>query len=304
MQKAKKAVTGGTGADGELHWSETGGTRFQRARFQTPSSVSFLSTALLLNEVSEKSRETWYEVSEIFSEICSESCPEIHPDISCAFLAGRKVLPQNFTRFFPSEISNFKSTSKSNFTKHFTTHFCRLGSPKVFLALTEFRGESSVSSSRPFICVPKRTHRVFSAELTEFATGLSEFSLPKQYSWNSIPCLSLPCSAPPWYSCHSAYLTYVLYLMTLIAKRVLSHAGNPLLLRVPHPCSQRTDSTWSFYELCGMKQYSARFLIGPQPNLRSPVWVGQTLRVFSMGVLLPHVGPGWTLQHSELLGNP
>ena len=30
-----------------------------------------------------------------------------------------------------------------------------------FLGLTEFRGASSVSSSRPIICVPKRTHRVF-----------------------------------------------------------------------------------------------------------------------------------------------
>ena len=29
-----------------------------------------------------------------------------------------------------------------------------------FLALTEFRGENSVSSSRPIICVPERTHRV------------------------------------------------------------------------------------------------------------------------------------------------
>ena len=34
-----------------------------------------------------------------------------------------------------------------------------------FFALSEFRGESSVSSSRPTICVTKRTHRVF-AELT------------------------------------------------------------------------------------------------------------------------------------------
>ena len=42
-----------------------------------------------------------------------------------------------------------------------------------FLALTEFRGESSVSSSRPTIRVIKRTHRVF-AELTEFAATLSE----------------------------------------------------------------------------------------------------------------------------------
>ena len=30
-----------------------------------------------------------------------------------------------------------------------------------FLAPTEFRGESSLSSSQPSICVPKRTHRVF-----------------------------------------------------------------------------------------------------------------------------------------------
>ena len=42
-----------------------------------------------------------------------------------------------------------------------------------FLALTEFRGESSVSSSQPIICVPKRTHRVL-AELAEFAAELSE----------------------------------------------------------------------------------------------------------------------------------
>ena len=79
-----------------------------------------VSTALLLNEVSEKSCEIWNEVSEIFSEICSEICPEIRPEIFRAFLAGRKVLPKNFTRFFPSEISNFKSNSKSNFTQNFT----------------------------------------------------------------------------------------------------------------------------------------------------------------------------------------
>ena len=48
-----------------------------------------ISTALLLNEVSEKSREIWNKVSEIFSEIG----PEIRPDFFRAFLAGRKVLP-------------------------------------------------------------------------------------------------------------------------------------------------------------------------------------------------------------------
>ena len=30
-----------------------------------------------------------------------------------------------------------------------------------FLALTKFRGENSVSSPQPVVCVPKRTHRVF-----------------------------------------------------------------------------------------------------------------------------------------------
>ena len=58
-----------------------------------------------------------------------------------------------------------------------------------FLGLTEFRGEGSVSSSQPSICVPKRTS-VFLAELTEFAAELSEFSRPKQYSRNSIPPVS------------------------------------------------------------------------------------------------------------------
>ena len=48
-------------------------------------------------------------VSDIFSEIFSEICPEIRPKISRAFLAGVKVPPPpKITRFFPSEISNFK----------------------------------------------------------------------------------------------------------------------------------------------------------------------------------------------------
>ena len=43
-----------------------------------------------------------------------------------------------------------------------------------FFALTEFWGENSVSSSQPIFCVTKRTHRVFSTELTDFAPKLSE----------------------------------------------------------------------------------------------------------------------------------
>ena len=47
-----------------------------------------------------------------------------------------------------------------------------------------------MSSSRPIICVQKRTHRVFFSELTGFAAELREFSLPKQYFRNSIPPVS------------------------------------------------------------------------------------------------------------------
>ena len=45
--------------------------------------------------------------------IFAEIYPEIRPKSFGAFLAGRKILPPNFTRDFTSEISNFKS----NFTK-------------------------------------------------------------------------------------------------------------------------------------------------------------------------------------------
>ena len=56
-------------------------------------------------------------------------------------------------------------------------------------ALTEFRGESSVSSSQPGLCVQNELTDFF-AELTEFAAELSEFSLPKQYSRKSTPPVS------------------------------------------------------------------------------------------------------------------
>ena len=51
-----------------------------------------------------------------------------------------------------------------------------------FWVLTELQGENSASSSQSIICVPKR--------LTKFFAELSEFSLPKQYSRNSIPPVS------------------------------------------------------------------------------------------------------------------
>ena len=62
--------------------------------------------------------------------------------------------------------------------------------------LSEFFGahrvpgrENSVSSSQPFVCVTKRTHRVFSQNspsLPQNSVRPSEFSSPKQYFRNSI----------------------------------------------------------------------------------------------------------------------
>ena len=46
-----------------------------------------------------------------------------------------------------------------------------------FLGLTKFRGESSVSSSQPTVCVCRSELTVFFAEFTEFAAELSELSL-------------------------------------------------------------------------------------------------------------------------------
>ena len=63
-----------------------------------------------------------------------------------------------------------------------------------FLVLTEFRGGNSARSSRPSICVPKRTHRVFSQNspsLPQNSVRLSEFSSPPETVLsNSIPPVS------------------------------------------------------------------------------------------------------------------
>ena len=60
-----------------------------------------------------------------------------------------------------------------------------------FLALTEFRGASSGSSSRPTIFACQSELTEFSQNSPSFAPTLSEaFSSPKQYSRNSIPPVS------------------------------------------------------------------------------------------------------------------
>ena len=83
--------------------------------------AQFIGISLPLNEVFLFVVKNYYDVSEMFSELC----PEVLPDISSAFLAGRKVLPPNFTsvshqRFL---ISNRIASMR------FTTHFCKHGHP-------------------------------------------------------------------------------------------------------------------------------------------------------------------------------
>ena len=75
-------------------------------------------------------------------------------------------------------LASHKTATGNNFLQDFTRVFCNYSSSETgrirfrrvrfqtpssvsFLALTEFWGESSVSSSQPTICVLRRTHRVF-----------------------------------------------------------------------------------------------------------------------------------------------
>ena len=80
-------------------------------------------TTLLLNEASEKKSRNLNEVSETLSEI-RPRFPVL------AFLAGRNVIPQNLTRFLPSEISNQKFQTKfrkKKFKTYLGTEICNLG---------------------------------------------------------------------------------------------------------------------------------------------------------------------------------
>ena len=103
-------------------------------------------------------------VFEIIERLCNLF---LHYRIGLNYLCNNFGLNGNF--FETRDESNFPETGRIRFQR------ARFQTPNSvsFLALTEFRGESSVSSSQPMICAPKRTHRVF-AELTEFAAELSE----------------------------------------------------------------------------------------------------------------------------------
>ena len=82
-------------------------------RAETLRTLRSCNTVLLLNEVSEKKSRN---LKRSFRKFPPKFRPEILSEMFRAFLAGRKVLPPNFTRFFPSEISNFKSNVTKNFT--------------------------------------------------------------------------------------------------------------------------------------------------------------------------------------------
>ena len=86
-------------------------------------------------------------------------------------------------------VSDFKFGDRPNTVSESTVSNTELSE---FFVLVEFWGKSSVSSSQPTTCVQSELTEFF-VELTEFAQKLSESSLPKQYSRNSI----LPVSHNP-----------------------------------------------------------------------------------------------------------
>ena len=80
----------------------------------------------------------------------------------CSFFSAFSVC--NLVRNFPQNVENiapFPGWRKSE-TGRIQFRRVRFQTPNSvsFLGLTEFRGVNSVSSSRPIICVPQRTHRV------------------------------------------------------------------------------------------------------------------------------------------------
>ena len=77
---------------------------------------------------------------------------------------NRHFRKQRFVKTSSDKRASFlkcmKCVSETGRIRFRTTQF-EAPSSVSFLPLTEFRGQSSVSSSQLSICVPKRTHRVF-----------------------------------------------------------------------------------------------------------------------------------------------
>ena len=79
--------------------------------------------------------------------------------ISRAFLAGRKALPTNFTRFFPSERFQISNRIPKQISSKFSqTHFCRLGSPNIdFSQSLALQAESASSKPTTEVVQPRLT---------------------------------------------------------------------------------------------------------------------------------------------------
>ena len=121
-----------------IDFSESTKTRPNNAQLRMQKLQKF-STALLLNEVSEKSREIWNEVSESFSEIWSEICPEIRPEIFALSWQVEKSSPKISPDFSHRKFQNSNRIPNQISPKISQTHFCRLGSPnKNWLSNIEF----------------------------------------------------------------------------------------------------------------------------------------------------------------------
>ena len=87
-----------------------------------------------------------------------------------ALTAGKDLDVRKLDAFL---FSQFSETGRIRFRR------VRFQTPVSFFALTEFRGENSVSSSQPIICVQKWTHRVFRR---------THRVCPKT-QWGSVSCL-------------------------------------------------------------------------------------------------------------------
>ena len=90
------------------------------------------------------------------------------------------------------------------------------------LALTEFRGEIWVSSFWAIIACQRELTEFFFAELTEFAAELSESSLPKQYSRNSIlPASYIGDRILTYREFCSGYFCWTLYSIKILGNSVM-----------------------------------------------------------------------------------
>ena len=108
-------VIGGSVTLACIHVSFTGKRRSHKKRLLAVRlKFRSFSTALLLNEVSKKKSRN-FETK--FPKCLPKFAPKFALKFSLKFpVLFWQVLPPNFTRFFPLEISNVKSDSKSNFT--------------------------------------------------------------------------------------------------------------------------------------------------------------------------------------------